>query len=175
MFVRIENHKDPSEYQLIDIANIGSVIVTSVSNELLVDTDTGKVINYDIIINHTKMMHDMFPNTKHFDCSYSDANIRNLLDEAKLSDSDKDRFWKLFKEYKRILRMYANWLDGRQTIHLLASHDDPSHTYRVYLKGASQPIYTTKSTVDTLNKVLCNTGVDINVCNDNRQATPTCE
>ncbi len=174
MFVRIESHKDPSEYQLIDIVDIGSVTVTHIPMEPM-DTVSGRGINCDVIDNYKQMIYDKFPSIEYFDYCYSNEYINKLLDKAELSDDDKDQFWKLFKEYQRIKDLHNDWMNKRQQMCTLAPFDDPFHVYKVYLKGATLPIYTTMSTVDTLNKVLCNLGVDTNVCNDNGQATPTCK
>ena len=169
MFVKIENHKDPSEYELVNVDDIDSVRVTRIPTELA-DTVSYKSITYDTIANYRQMLYEKFPNIQHvFSAALPYNKVSQAINDATdLSDDDKGQCLELYRELRRVSELYNDWVDKKTNMSRLAPCDDQSCIYMVYLKSANVPIYTTMSTVNTLNRVLCNQGVDTNVRDDNR-------
>ena len=174
MFVKIENYKDPSEYELIDVENIESAKVRSLMEKPSQPMDEDVIINDEYLLNLKNSIIDKF--------DFMDENlVRQLLDikhESKMRTcmmaqyalEAVDDFAPSYRRYRCYMEQlidYIDEVDKFDRMKTLAPQDDPNHVYTVLLKSTSAPMYTTKATFDNLTKVLCNQGVDANVRDDN--------
>lgn len=174
MFVKIENYKDPLEYELIDVADIKSAKVRSVVEEPSQPMDEGTVINDKYLSNFKNSIIDKF--------DFMDENlVRQLLgikDESKMRTcmmvqyalEAVDDFTPSYRQYRFYMEQLMKYMDEVARFNCIKSltpNDDPNHIYTVILKSTSDQMYTTKATFDNLTKVLCNQGVDTNVRDDN--------